>query len=1441
MKVRKLKKLLGLMLAATLVLPTSQMTVSAKPDSDSPGGSGNRQAAESAAVASQENRESGLVGFTGAYAISESDAPVSVIVEFTHQPAKLVEAIAEANDEEVDESTKELNALAKKDKEDFYKALEGINYTVKYEYTLGMNGVAVTVPQSMVDDIAQMECVFAVYPDEVHTNVTEPEGDYEETESVPESSDQFQVLPSTSIESSNAGLESADQSEGREDTAASDESGDEAGADDEQSDEAVQEETAFEPDSGKEPTAKEADEDANEDETAGDEPSENESSVSQPSAQQPSDEAGFQGQPQDTVTEENEPEAKEDQIQPYAEARAEGAYVQGMEESIKFLQIDKLNEQGLTGKGVTVGVIDTGIDYEHPDLKNTFSAKLPNGGTPKSEELLNGKFVGRNYIRDNGKGVNDPMDDQGHGTHVCGTVAARGENTSNVKTKGVAPDATLVAYKVINAKDSCTDTDVNKAMEDAVKDGCDIISMSLGWSNVNNATHTTTLMLNSLALVDADALFVVCAGNSGSNSYTIWSPGTSPLALTVANARIESENRLLTLNRDGNESPLRLIRSGWGDKVVADGGKYTIGSMRAGADGTYKMVLLPTVDGKNLGTGTQEEFEAFAGKVDPKAYEGALFVVSRGQNFDNLVPRIRKAFGTGAVAVLNTEARKDDFEGISWWQACYNNYLPVFTAQYEEGQALVKGLEVGKAYSFEFSKAEALHSSAAEDIGCYPAADTSIGPVKDTYDAKPDLAAPGTAIISTSWRNYIGVEDYEYSYVAMNGTSMATPHVSGIAALMRQKNPDLTAVDIKSALVSTANRTMFSDKISRLAVGSGMVDPVKAVQAIDDLVVMTAPNKQAFTTKNNEFVSNSVPTPTISFGMIPRGETERSMEVTVANKGKTNHTYNVGFENMTYTPDNSSTASAAAGNIFTASEKTITVPAGKSVTFTVKANLKADTATGAYETTVVLSDGTQRVISPAAAYVYEEKATDPIMENPLDADLTFIHTAAMSTGEYMQLSDYGWLGSDRTMLQFKFLDPTMDTWQPLLSKDGQVIGTLGGANAVDTKWLQDWWYNTIVLTNFTPCRLEEDGTVVTTGDTAPITEEGAYKLSLLFKKKGTNHKVVDIADIYIDNTLPEIKLAHGDDQSNWKGIVEDGNVIFTGNVFDAGIKDMQDLGINSAINERVFGKTTSQSDNVVVIKIGEEYYRAEIDENGDFAVSIPAEKADGDALVYYGDHFDAQGLSQGTIPNWFSEGFTPTDMSYAQWKQADNVPSMNLFGFRAANMGSFEVKLAQITPEEAAKSDLQELIASLEQKIAMTDTYTSESIARLSEALAAAKALMENEDASLEDLNAQIENLKNVDAGMELKPDVPGPTDPEDPDKPTDPSKPTNPANPGEPVKPVNPGTNQSNTTDTKKNTATSPNTGDHNPIVLCLVMILMSLIAMEACVTYKRRRHIRK
>lgn len=201
---------------------------------------------------------------------------------------------------------------------------------------------------------------------------------------------------------------------------------------------------------------------------------------------------------------------------------------------------------GTQGEGVMVGIIDTGIDYLHPALGGAFGAGTKVAG-------------GYDFYNDD----NDPMDDNGHGTHVAGIVAA-----DAVDVKGVAPKATLYAYKVLGAEGGGSMDDIIAAVERSVDpnndgnttDRLDIVNMSLGADGGEPDDAPSVAVDNATKL---GVTFVIAAGNSGysegfpgkdGNYYysgleTIGSPGTSRLAITVG--AIDSVNGLAYFSSKG--------------------------------------------------------------------------------------------------------------------------------------------------------------------------------------------------------------------------------------------------------------------------------------------------------------------------------------------------------------------------------------------------------------------------------------------------------------------------------------------------------------------------------------------------------------------------------------------------------------------------------------------------------------------------------------------------------------------------------------------------------------------------------------------------------------------------------------------------------------------------------------------------------------------------
>ncbi|MDO8344270.1 MAG: S8 family serine peptidase [Cellvibrio sp.] len=170
----------------------------------------------------------------------------------------------------------------------------------------------------------------------------------------------------------------------------------------------------------------------------------------------------------------------------------------------------------ITGQGVTVAVLDTGIDYTHPDLGGCIGAGCKVAG-------------GYNFIE--GEDVTNPIDKHGHGTHVAGIIAAKGTLT------GVAPDVTLYAYKVLSDQGWGMESGIVAALEKAVDpdgnpltdDQIDIVNMSLGGSGAPDSPISEAAN-NAMA---AGVVVVVAAGNSGSSYSTIGSPGNAEQVLTV--------------------------------------------------------------------------------------------------------------------------------------------------------------------------------------------------------------------------------------------------------------------------------------------------------------------------------------------------------------------------------------------------------------------------------------------------------------------------------------------------------------------------------------------------------------------------------------------------------------------------------------------------------------------------------------------------------------------------------------------------------------------------------------------------------------------------------------------------------------------------------------------------------------------------------------------
>jgi len=418
-------------------------------------------------------------------------------------------------------------------------------------------------------------------------------------------------------------------------------------------------------------------------------------------------------------------------------------------------------ELGLTGDGVRVAVMDSGIDYDHPDLGGCFG---PHCRVARGWDFVGDAFnPDRNSPRYNPVPVPDadPDDCEGHGTHVAGIIAAGGV------IRGVAPKATLHAYRVFGCSGPTTTDVILAAMERAYQDGADILNVSLGapyqWPEYPTAASAARLVKRGL-------IVVASGGNEGANGlYAADAPGIGPGVISVASFDNSFANvSSFTVSPDDR-------RIGY---VVATGS-----------------VVVPTLGSAPLvRTGTVSSPADACSPLPAGSLTGAIALVRRGScGFPVKAANVQAAGAIAAVIYNNGPGRVS----ISITGGAPIT-IPVVSISDVDGALLDARIAAGPVTLTWTADALSEPQATATLISAF----SSYGPTP-SLRIKPDLGAPGGAIRSTLPLELGG-------YGTISGTSMAAPYVAGAIALMLQADHGLSSTDALARLQNTARPRPWS-------------------------------------------------------------------------------------------------------------------------------------------------------------------------------------------------------------------------------------------------------------------------------------------------------------------------------------------------------------------------------------------------------------------------------------------------------------------------------------------------------------------------------------------------------------------------------------------------------------------------------------------------------
>nr|CEG04950.1 unnamed protein product [Fusarium clavum] len=434
-------------------------------------------------------------------------------------------------------------------------------------------------------------------------------------------------------------------------------------------------------------------------------------------------------------------------------------------------QIDKLRDEGVTGKGLKVALVDSGVDYKHPALGGCFG--------PKCLVSFGKDLVGDDYDGSNeAKPDNDPMDCAGHGTHVAGILAAQ---KNSMGFTGAAPGIELGAYRAFGCNGESENDILIAAFNQAYEDGADIISASIGgpsgWSEEPWAVAVSRIVENGVPCL-------LAAGNSGDSGLFY--------ASTAGNGK-----RVSAVGSFDNTKTLSLLNA---SSYTIDGGSEHEFGHQTGKPSAWKDVKLP-LWALNYDTSVHDDGCDEFPKNTPDLSKYIVLLRRGSCTFDKKASNAAKVGAKYIMFYSNKEELSpfdvSDIKGIK----------AASIVSPQQGKAWIQDLKNKKKIVLSMSDGSdgdvILEQNRNNATGGAVSAFTSWGPTWE-MDVKPQFGAPGGMILSTYPRS-MG------SYAVLSGTSMASPLVAGIVALIAEVRGTTDPAILENVLSATANPQVFND------------------------------------------------------------------------------------------------------------------------------------------------------------------------------------------------------------------------------------------------------------------------------------------------------------------------------------------------------------------------------------------------------------------------------------------------------------------------------------------------------------------------------------------------------------------------------------------------------------------------------------------------------